>query len=116
MNKCSYFNLAVASFLEGRQGDQCMHRYTQTLQMVRKGKWTEEEDEVIPAEREAHKCILVFKCLTKLVPPYLSDYFIRNRTIHTYKTRQRNGIHLPNPKTTLGKNTFRCSGAVLFHN
>ena len=64
MNKCSYFNLAVASFLEGRQGDQCMHRYTQTLQMVRKGKWTEEEDEVILAKREAHKCILVFKFLT----------------------------------------------------
>ncbi|KAM7449052.1 Myblike DNAbinding domain-containing protein [Porites harrisoni] len=37
----------VASFLEGRQGDQCMHRYTQTLQMVRKGKWTEEEDELL---------------------------------------------------------------------
>ena len=39
-------NFAVASFLEGRQGDQCMHRYTQTLQLVRKGKWTQEEDEV----------------------------------------------------------------------
>ena len=116
MNKCSYFNLAVASFLEGRQGDQCMHRYTQTLQMVRKGKWTEEEDEVIPAKRKALKCILVFKCLTELVPPYLSDYFIINRVIHTYKTRQRNGIHLPNSKLTLRKNTFRCSGAVLFHN
>ena len=100
MNKCSYFNLAVASFLEGRQGDQCMHRYTQTLQMVRKGKWTEEEDEVIPAKREAHRCILVFKCLTELVPPHLSDYFIKNHTIHTYKTRQRNGIHLPYVKLT----------------
>ena len=93
-----------------------MHRYTQTLQMVRKGKWTEDEDEVIPAKRKAHKCILVFKCLTKLVPPYLSYYFIRNRTIHTYKTRQRNGFRLLNPKLTLGKNTFRSSGAVLFHN
>ena len=75
MNRCSYFHLAVASFLEGRQGDQCMHRYTQTLQMVRKGKWTEEEDEVIPAKRKAHKHILVFKCLTKLVPPYLIGLF-----------------------------------------
>ena len=40
------FNLIVASFLEGRHGDQCLHRYTQTLQMVRKGKWEEFEDEV----------------------------------------------------------------------
>ncbi|XP_068710589.1 myb-like protein X isoform X2 [Montipora foliosa] len=37
----------VASFLEGRQGDQCLHRYTQTLQMVRKGKWTPDEDELL---------------------------------------------------------------------
>ena len=91
-----------------------MHRYTQTLQMVRKGKWTEEEDEVIPAKREAHECILVFKCLNELVPRHLSDYFVRNRIIGTYKTRQRNGIHLPNPTLTRGKNTFRCSGAEFF--
>ena len=57
-----------------------------------------------------------FKCLNELVPSYFSDYFIRNRTIHTYKTRQRNDIHLPNPKLTLGKNTFRFSGAVIFNN
>ena len=47
---------------------------------------------------KAQKCILLFKCLNELVPPYLSDYFIRNRTIHTYKTRQSNDIHQPNPK------------------
>ena len=64
-----------------------------------------------------HKCILVFKCLNELVPPYSSDYFIRNRTIHTYKTRQSNEIHRPNPKLTLEKkNTFRFSGAVIFNN
>ncbi|KAL9985551.1 hypothetical protein ACROYT_G007972 [Oculina patagonica] len=37
----------VASFLEGRQGDQCMYRYTQTLQLVRKGKWYDDEDELL---------------------------------------------------------------------
>jgi len=70
----------------------------------------------LETQRKAHKCILVFTCLNELVPPYLSDYFIRNRTFHTYKTRQRNDIHLPNPKLTLGKNTFRFLGAVLFNN
>ena len=97
MNKCSYFNLAVASFLEGRQGDQCMHRYTQTLQMVRKGKWTEEEDEVIPAKRKAHKCILVFKCLTKLVPPYLIGLFYEE-SHHSHlqdKTKERHSSTEP---------------------
>ena len=39
-------------------------------------------------QTKAHKCILVFKCLNDLVTPYLSSYFIRNHTIHTYATRQ----------------------------
>ena len=38
----------------------------------------------VQTQRKAQKCILVFKCVNKLVPPYLSDYFIRNRTIHTH--------------------------------
>ena len=58
-----------------------------------------------------------FKCPNELVPPYLSDYFIRNRTFHTYKTKQSNDIHLPNPKLTLGKKeTFKFLGAVLLNN
>ena len=52
----------------------------------------------LETQRKAQKCILVFKCLNELVPPYLSDYFIRNPTIHTEKTRQSNDI-----KLTLGK-------------
>ena len=68
----------------------------------------------LETQRKAHKCILVFKCLNGLVPSYLSDNVIRNLTIHTHKTRQRNNIYLPNPKLTLGCNTFRFSGAVLF--
>ena len=52
----------------------------------------------LETQRKAHKCSLLFKCLSELVPPYLSDYFIRNRPIHTYKTSERNNIHLPNPE------------------
>ena len=37
----------------------------------------------LETQRKAQKYILVFKCLNELVPPYLSDYFIRNPTIHT---------------------------------
>ena len=60
----------------------------------------------LETQRKTHKCILVFKCLNDLVPPYVSNYFIRNSTIHTHKTRQRNDIHLPNPKLTLGAVLF----------
>ena len=70
----------------------------------------------LETQRKPHKCILVSKCLNESVPPYLSDYFIKNCTIHTYNTTQRNDIHLPNPMLPLGKNTFRFSGAVLFFN
>ena len=70
----------------------------------------------LETQGKAHKCILIFKCLNKLFPPYLLDYFIRIRTVHTYKTRQSTDIHLPNPKLTLGKDTFRFSSVVLFNN
>ncbi|CAH3142683.1 unnamed protein product [Pocillopora meandrina] len=50
--------------------------------------------------------------MNDLVPPFLSNYFIRNHTIHTYATSQRNDIRLPNPKLTLGKNTFRFSARL----
>ena len=58
----------------------------------------------------------IFKCLNELFPPYLLHYFIRNRSIHTCKTRQSKDIHLPKPKLTLGKNTFRFSSVVPFNN
>ena len=52
---------------------------------------------------------IVFKCLHDLVPKYLiSEYFIRNSSIHLYNTRRRNDIHLdePKPKLSLGERTF----------
>ena len=56
--------------------------------------------------RKRNKSILVFKCLNDLVPQYLSDYFNRNHSFHSYNTR---------PKLSLGKRTFRYSGAILFN-
>ena len=70
----------------------------------------------LETQRKSHKCILVLKCLNELVPPYFSGYFIKNCTIHTYNTTQRDDIHLPNPMLLLGKSAFRFSGVVLFNN
>ena len=39
--------------------------------------------------RGRNKCILVYKCLHDLVPKYLSEYFIRNSSIHLYNTRRK---------------------------
>ena len=32
----------------------------------------------LETQSKAYKCVLDFSCLNELVPPYLSDYFIRN--------------------------------------
>ena len=72
--------------------------------------WTDLE-----TNRKMHKCILIFKCLHELVPEYLSNYFVRNYSFHCYNTRRRSDLHLPKPKLTLGKRTFRYSGSVLFN-
>ena len=60
----------------------------------------------LETQRKSHKCILVLKCLNELVPPYFSGYFIKNCTIHTYNTTQRNDIHLPNPMLPLAKSAL----------
>ena len=69
----------------------------------------------LQTQRIMHKCILVYKCLYNLVPPYLCDYFSRNNCIHSHNTRNSNVLHLPAPKLSLGKNTFRYSGSILFN-
>ena len=55
--------------------------------------------------RKRNKCILVFKCSHDLVPKYLSEYFIRNSTIHSYNTRRCNDIH-PQTKAESWKTYF----------
>ena len=46
--KCILFTFLVASFLDGRTGAQCMHRYLKSLDpQIKKGKWDKEEDDVI---------------------------------------------------------------------
>ena len=73
-------------------------------------KWTDLE-----TNRKSHKCVLVFKCLHNLVPEYFSNYFTRNSCFHTHNTRRKFDLHLPKPKLSLGKHTFRFSGSVLFN-
>ena len=41
----NYYAL-VSSFLDGRTGPQCMHRYKSVDPQIKRGKWEEEEDDV----------------------------------------------------------------------
>ena len=63
--------------------------------------------------RKRNKSILVYKCLNDLVPQYLCGYFSRNHSFHSYNTLRREDIHPSRPKLSLGKRTFRYSGAIL---
>jgi hypothetical protein len=51
--------------------------------------WTDLE-----TNRKIHNCFLVCKCLPNLVPEYLSDYFTRNSSIHSYNTEEENLIFI----------------------
>jgi len=69
----------------------------------------------LETRRKRHKCTLVYKYLNNLVPKYLSDYFTRNYNMHNYSTRRRTDLHLPKPKLSLAKGTFRYSGSAFFN-
>ena len=42
----------------------------------------------LQTQRITHKCILVYKCLYNLAPPYLCDYFVRHNCIHSHNTTE----------------------------
>ena len=69
----------------------------------------------LETKRKRHECTLVYKCLNNLLPKYLSDYFTRNYDVHNYNTRKRTDLHLPKPKLSLAKGTFRYSGSAFFN-
>ena len=46
------------------------------------------------ARRQIHKCAL-FKCSNNLFTEYLSGYFVRNFSIHSYNTRRKTNLYLP---------------------
>ena len=98
-----YYTDTVWGTLLIRCSNSLQHLQNKAANIILRRARTEESFKMLgwvnlETQRKAHKCSLLFKCLSELVPPYLSDYFIRNRPIHTYKTSQRNNIHLPNPE------------------
>ena len=62
-------------------------------------------------KQKRHKCALVYKYLNKQV----CNYFIRNYNARSYDTLRRTDLHLPKPKLSLSKRTFKCSDSALFN-
>ena len=65
--------------------------------------------------RVFHTVMWTFQCLNHLTPPYLDDVFVSTFKLHHYLTRQRNGIHLPNPRTNALKRSFGYMGATVWN-
>ena len=65
--------------------------------------------------RDYLKCMLVFKCIHGLAPPYLLNEFSRSREYHSYtrsyNTRHRDLFRLPQARTSKYQGSFRYSGA-----
>ena len=57
------------------------------------------------------KCMLVYKCLNNLAPPYLLDEFKHSRYYHNYNTRHRDLLRLPLTRTSKYQSSFRYNGA-----
>ena len=65
--------------------------------------------------RDYLKCMLVFKCLNNLAPPYLLNEFSHSRDFHSYNTRHRDLLRPPLAKTTKYQGSFRFSGTKIWN-
>ena len=65
----------------------------------------------LQSRRDYLKCMLVFKCIHGLAPPYLLNEFSHSREYHSYNTRHRDLLRLPLARTPKYQASFRYSGA-----
>ena len=57
----------------------------------------------------------MFRWYNKEVPSLFHDFFVCNRDVYQYSTRQKEMLHVPQVKTNLGKQCIRYRGAVLWN-
>ena len=62
------------------------------------------------------KCILVFKSLNNMVPPYLQEKFHVNiNQNYSLRSSDNNQLYIPRPKTNFLKQTFLYSGSQIWN-
>ena len=69
----------------------------------------------LQSRRDYLKCMLVFKCLHNLAPPYLLKEFHHSREFHDYNTRHRDLLRPPFAKTSKYQGSFRVSGTKIWN-
>ena len=57
----------------------------------------------------------MFKFHHQLVPSLFYDFFIFNRHVHEYGTRQQNMIHIPKIKSNISKRCISYSGCIIWN-
>ncbi len=60
------------------------------------------------------KCILMYKCLNNLAQCYLTDLLQTNNSIHQYRTRQSNNLHVDKSKLEYYNRSFTITGTKLW--
>ncbi len=64
--------------------------------------------------RDMNKGILMYKCLNTLAPCYLTNLFQTNNSIHQYRTRQSNNLHVDKSKFEYYNRSFTITCAKLW--
>ena len=57
----------------------------------------------------------MFRWYSGALPTLFSTFFVYNRNVYQYGTRQKDMFHVPQVKTDLGKASVRYKGAVLWN-
>ena len=65
----------------------------------------------LPAGRKLHTCVIMFKCLHSLAPPYLSALFHAPSFRYITRSSCTHQINLPMARTSFGCKCFNLAGA-----
>ena len=66
--------------------------------------------------QQLHKCVMVYKALNGLAPPYIRDSFVSNSQVHSYRTRNCNKLNIKPYKKEYYAKSFEISGARTYNN
>ena len=76
------------------------------------------ELEVLPIEKVYSYSVTIFmlKFEKNDLPPIFNEFFIRNREVHQYSTRQRNQLHVPKARLSAYQKTLKYVGVSVWNN
>ena len=84
--------------------------YTKTVELLNTLKWQSVENRI-----NFYYCVLVYKVLHGLSPPYLTKLITYRQTIYATRHIVTNRLFLPKPKTESKKRSFSYTASKLYN-